>query len=140
MKITELLIFVWELVKYSVLRTILIILTIIFLPSISIFTIMLSTLVWIYLFDLWKGAPTPKSWVKKFLYTFSVFLVLAVAYYLFGFLGLFGAAAGTIIILLSFASFAIWQNWKVFDAVTSWGAERVKGKHKKSFDIKKVIK
>jgi hypothetical protein len=71
-----------------------------------------------------------------FLFLGSIYLL----YRLAGLGGVVGVFAVSILLLVFFVAWALYQNWKVYDAVTSWGAKRIKGKTKDDFDLAEVLK
>lgn len=97
-------------------------------------TIVLTMLVVNLVFKLFKEVPEPKEWLRSIIITV---VVVSVFYWLVYWLGAYGLV-GSIVILFLFAGWRIYEGWFLFDAITTWGAERLKGKHKKNFDIEKV--
>jgi len=115
--------------------------TISILFYVNIISITLSVLVWTLYFKLLSEIeedekPTPVSWLKTILFTSSVTVGLLL---LFVWLGGFGII-GLVLIILGLAAWRIKSNWRLYDAVTTWGAERIKGEHTEVFDVEKAIK
>lgn len=140
MKAWELLRFVFGLLWRQILQSVLIILSISMLTYRNLVSITLCIVLWVCLFKLWReveesNKPVLKEWF--WMITRSVVFTL-VLLLLFLWLGGYGII-GLVVTLLVLAVWRIWSNWKLFDAVTTWGAERIKGEHKENFDIEKVV-
>lgn len=143
MNLIDLLKFVGLLLWRQVLQTILVTLTfgyLILSGGFNIITVVLSVLVWRLVFKLWKEIddgekPVFYSWLGVILFTSGITLLL---YLLFYFIGGYGFV-GLLIFLLGMAGVRIWQNWKLYDAVTTWGAKRIKGEVVESFNIEEVL-
>jgi uncharacterized membrane protein len=81
-----------------------------------------------------------KKLLKKHLITIVFMSVLYLLYKVVGLWGTLSTFLLGILILLFFAGMSIYQNWNVYDAVTTWGAKRIKGQTKKEFDLKEAMK
>ena len=77
--------------------------------------------------------PEPKEYFKSSLVTIVFVQFFYWLVYFTGGVGLFV----TIVLLLGFAGYRIYEGWFVFDLVTTWGAERLTGKHNKNFKLEK---
>lgn len=133
--------FVWRLLWRQILQTVLIIITISSLVYVNVVSITLSVLVWTLYFKLLREVeegekPMLVYWLRTILFTSGITVGLLL---LFVWLGGFGII-GLILILISLAAWRIISNWKLYDAVTTWGAERIKGEHTEVFDIEKAIR
>lgn len=134
----DLLKFVGLMVWKPLLQGLLVIFTLRYLVVINFASIILSVMVWYLIFRLlsesWNGdVPVVKEWLFGSLKAFGVVLFFMFLFFIFGGLGVLGF----LIILFGLAGFQIYRNWSLFDAVTTWGAERVTGKHKEVFDLEK---
>lgn len=104
-------------------------------------SVTLSVLVWTLYFKLLREVeegekPLLLSWLRTIFFTSIVTVGLLL---LFVWVGGFGIL-GLILILVGLAVWRIASNWRLYDAVTTWGAERITGKHDEVFDIEKAIK
>ena len=122
-----------------VLQGLLTILTLIYVHK-SFITILLSILVWQYIFSIFTEPPKIKAWSFVLFWTALFIGGLNLIALGLGWFGAVGALLAPIIILLAIAGWKIKQNWKVYDAVTTWCAERIKGKHKKDFNLAEAMK
>lgn len=132
---------VWELVQVNLLRTVLILFGM-WLLHVKVFGMVLFVVVFVnVLIDiLFKDDLSLKSLFKSQSIVVCVMLLIYFLYKLMGLWGVIASATFGVLILFIFAGFSIYQNWKVFDAVTTWGAKRIRGKTKKDFDLKEVLK
>lgn len=143
MNVWDLLKFVFGLLWKQMLQMLLITLTLLYfaLTYINLLVIVLVILFWNLTFKLWREieyreVPSLKGWFKSIVLNITITIFF---YYFILFLGGYGLL-GLSIILLAFAVLRIWQNWKLYDAVTTWGAERITGRSDKSFNIEEVLK
>ena len=124
-------------VGVQLIRLVLVFVTFSLLVAQNILTLILSWLVWTYLYKLWQASqvglvarPKVLDWLVWTPLNISLPLfIIWLAFYLLGGYGIIGV----IIILLLLAGFAIWQNWKLYDAVTLWGARVFKKGERRSF-------
>jgi hypothetical protein len=131
---------VWDLVWLNVVRSVAIITGILLVPktflnvlSIIIFINTVIDILFINELDI-------KVWFKKQITTIVLMTTLYGLYKLAGVVGTIALALLSIVILLFFAGMSIYQNWNIYDAVTTWGAKRILGKTKKEFNLKRVMK
>ena len=131
---------VWDLVWLNVVRSFAIILGIILVPksflNILAIIIFINTVIDI----LFTDELDIKKLLKKHLITIVFMSVLYGLYKVVGLWGTLSTFLLGILILLFFAGMSIYQNWNVYDAVTTWGAKRIKGQTKKEFDLKEAMK
>lgn len=85
-------------------------------------------------FKLFDDVPNPKVWLSSIGVTVFVTSVLFWFFKWFSGYGLLGVVFG----LLVLVGYKIYQGWSMFDMVTTWGAERIRGKHSKGFDFDKL--
>jgi hypothetical protein len=137
MKILGIFKYIWPQITYISV----IIIIILVLPVKTIFTITLA----IVAISLWYKLlnevhtlkkPSPLDWLKTTLKTALTSFILLVLYKGAGFLG-YAALLALIIIIVAWK---IKQGWKIYDAVTKWGADRIRGRTNEEFDFEKVIK
>lgn len=140
MSSSELLFGVWNLVKMQILKSTLIIITLALLPVRNLWTIYLSVLIWVFIFYTGSGNLDFRKWVKTAGTIFLFFTIMYWSYKLFGLFGAVGLAIGGTVILLGMAGYMIVKNWKLYDAATTWGAERVRGVHKREFNLEEAMK
>lgn len=131
---------VFRLVWRQVLLTILTLVTIMLLPNKTVVSIGLAVLTWQYLLLLFSTKPKPKQWVFTLLFTAAFFLAFGLLSWALGFAGAVGVLLAPIVIILLLVVWKLWENWALYDAVTTWGAERLRGKHKREFDLDGVVK
>ena len=131
---------VWGLVWVRVLQSIIIIgCLVLFVRSFwaAVVTILLINTV----FDLLEYEEASlKRLLKKHLITLAILGGLAILYSLVGFWGAMALTSFAIALLFIMAGVLIWQNWKIYDSVTSWGAKRIKGETKEEFNLKEALR
>jgi hypothetical protein len=138
--VKDMLVLVWYNIKMPLFKTLLIVFTFLSLPNKNFFTLALTVLVYSYGFDLFTRKPKFSRWLKNFATTSSVFLVMAAIYFFFGLFGLGSTILAGLVVLVLWVVYLLWVQWDTYDAVTSWGADRITGKTKENFDLEKVIK
>lgn len=129
---------VFSLVWKQIVQAALIIITYGALPSRNLITLVLTILIYTYVFNLLfsEGHPSLKKWLV--VYPSLTLAITSGFYLLYSWAGAFGIL-GLTLVLCAIAALRIYQSWALFDAVTSWGADRLKDKHKEAFDIQKVV-
>ena len=130
---------VWKLTRWKILQTVLTIITILYLPTKSLLTIWLTVCTYAYLFHLFSGKPKISRWLQIGLGSFIVFYGIAAIYYFFGLWGTIGTITAAVLIMIAYAVYVIASNWKIYNSVTTWGAERIRGKHKKEYNLEEVL-
>jgi hypothetical protein len=119
---------VWK----AVVQLVLIILTIALIPNKNLVSIWLCLLVWILIFKLVQKELEPKDWLITFAFTIGMTALI----YLVGFV------KGIIGLMLFYAvitGIQLYNNWKLYSAVTLWGAKKVKGIPVEDFNLAKVM-
>ena len=135
----DIIVIVWDLVKWKLLQSLLIIITFAAIPAKSFFTLTITVLVYSYLFDLFSSKPKIGRWTKRLVLTFGFFLALAAIYRFFGIWGIAGTITASIVITLAWLAYILYSNWKVYDSVTTWGAQRITGKTKADYKLDEVL-
>ena len=131
---------VWDLVWLNVVRSFAIILGIILVPKSFLNILAIIIFINTVLDILFTDELNIKKLLKKHLITIVFMSVLYLLYKVVGLWGTLSTFLLGILILLFFAGMSIYQNWNVYDAVTTWGAKRIKGQTKKEFDLKEAMK
>ena len=128
----DLLIYFGKLITPKLIQLVLIIFTFNILINQNPNTLILTILIWIFLFKLADKSETPqaKDWLIKT--PLQIALPIFILYYAYQWLGGFGLI-GLIIILLGWAAYLIISQWKIYNAVTLWGARVVRSKEKRNF-------
>jgi len=85
---------------------------------------------------IYKEKPIIKEWFNSIFWTI---IIVSAIYFVVFLLGAYGLI-GSILIVLIIAGYKIYLGWDAFDKVTTWGAERLKGKHNKNFNLEEVKK
>ena len=136
------LLFVFRLLWRQILQTLLIIITLSSLiTNLNIVTINLTILTWVLSFKLVKEAsdndkPILYDWIKTIILSVVVTSFFVLLFIFFGGYGLLGL----IIVMFLMATHVIYNNWRLFDKATTWGAERVKGLHNENFNFEEALK
>jgi hypothetical protein len=138
--LTNILYSVWKLVEVNVYRSFIIISALYFQFPLTFFKVLMTILIVNTLFEILQDTLTLKKWVKTSVITSLLIGLIYGTYRLAGFFGIVGIAIASVVVLLSMLVFILYNNWKLYDAVTTWGAERVRGKHKREFDLKEAMK
>lgn len=102
------------------------------IPNQNLITFLLIIIATNLSFKLFQGQPIIKEWIKT---SISIIIITTALYFLIKWFGAMGGLFGVLFILI-FVGLAIFQNWKLYDRLTTWGALRIKGKTKEAFRIK----
>jgi predicted RND superfamily exporter protein len=89
---------------------------------------------------VFSEVPKISRWLKIAGYSVTFFTVIVAIYFFFGLFGVIGLSIAAITILAIMLGMILYNNWKLFDRVTTWGAERIKGKHKEDFKLEEALK
>ena len=119
--------YIWK----PALQSILIVVLLLFVER-NLITIILSVVCVNLLFKLFDGKPVVRDWFNS---VFWAVVIVSSIYLIVFWLGAYGLV-GSVLIVLLLAGYKIYLGWDAFDKVTTWGAERLIGKHNKNFDLK----
>jgi hypothetical protein len=98
----------------------------------NLITILLTIISVNLSFKLFEGKPIIKEWFNAI---FWAVVIVSFIYLVVYWLGAYGLI-GSLLIVSALAGYRIYLGWSLFDKVTTWGAERLTGKHNDNFDIK----
>lgn len=131
----------WSMWKYEILFYLGLMLLVLFYPYRFLVELILLVCVSMLLFKLWKDhrnfkKPVFKEWAWM---VFNTSIVLVVLWYLQKWLGNYGVL-GLIVLVLGLALWRVWRGRKLFNAFTTWSADRLKGRTKEEFEFKEEYK
>jgi hypothetical protein len=131
---------VWPLLWLPLTRAILIIVSLVFVPR-NLFSIIFTIIFINTVIDVLTDKElTLKKTLKRWLFTIIFFSTMGLVYYIGGLWGVIGLGIAGISVTILILAYTLHANWAVYDAVTTWGAKRIKGKTKKDFDLNEVMK
>ena len=120
--------YIWK----PVLQSIMIVVLLLFVER-NLITIILSIVSVNLVFKLFNGKPVFRDWFNSVFYAVLIVSLIYLVVWLFGSYGLLAS----LLIVLLLAGYRIYLGWSLFDKVTTWGAERLTGKHNKNFKLEK---
>jgi len=131
---------VWLLTRWNILRTVLILIALLITPSINLPKLLFIIIFWNTIIDILVYEPDLKRWIKSTSFTAAFVFIIWAAYQLAGFYGVVGLTLIGFLVMGFFVAATLYSNWKLYNAVTTWGAMRIKGRTKEPFKLNEVIK
>jgi len=126
---------VYYVVRIGLMQAIGVIIIFWLIPNKNLLTLILTILSFAYIGKIANKDFKIKGWIITTLITI---VLVCLFFFSYQWLGQYGIM-GSIIIILTLVAFRIGSNWKLYNSVTTWGAERINGKHNEPFNLKEVM-